>query len=59
MIEIHQVFNKEYQYAMNNGYRGSHDDYVRHQYSQYGITCVRTGVRPMNWYQWLQTQKQS
>jgi len=56
MIECYQVLNKEYQFAVANDYKGSHDDYVRHTYSQYGITCIRNGIEPMNWYQWLQTQ---
>ncbi|MNK14362.1 hypothetical protein D3C87_324750 [compost metagenome] len=57
MIEIHEIFNEQYEYARLNGYHATHDDYVRKQYSVYGVICVRNGITPMNWYYWLQSQK--
>lgn len=57
MRECKDILKSEYQYAKANGFSGSHDDYVRHQYNQYGVAMKRMGIVPASWIQWIQNQK--
>lgn len=57
MTEAYQVLNREYEYAKEFGYTGTHDDYVRFNYTRYCHTMARLSISPMSWFLWLQTQK--
>ena len=57
MIERYQVLNKEYSFALQNGYKGSHYDYVMFNYNYYVKTCKRNNIEPNSWFNWLQNQE--
>lgn len=44
-------------FAKQNGYQGTHDDYVRLNYKYYVEICKRNDANEINWFNWLQTQK--
>lgn len=56
MKECKDIFKNEYQYALSNGFTGSHDDYVRMQYNAYCETNKRCGIPAAGWLKWIQNQ---
>lgn len=48
---------KEYEYAVRNGYKGTHEEYVRLNYTGYLETMKRMIVPAAGFAMWLENQK--
>jgi hypothetical protein len=48
---------KEYEFAVRNGYKGTHEEYVRLNYAGYVASMKRMDVPVAGFEKWLENQK--
>jgi len=51
---MYSKFESSHAYARRNGYTGTYDDYIQHQYKCYCIGLKRCGIKPMPKEQWFE-----